>query len=128
MTVSSAGKCLNVHYPDSDGFYPGFNEEFYTIWMAYQMACGGQPLGTCKNREIERMWLAWQGRRMHPNIQYEGLPLLTTWSSYIMHLNFYLVHPFNSDSIYWSFFQSQWKADRAFYESSVYYAGGHRYG
>ena len=53
------------------------------------------------------------------------------WSAYVVHLPFYLVHPFNSDplGLYQSLFRSHWQAEWAYYNSSAYFAGDDgRYG
>merc|ERR1712187_641707 len=95
----------------------------YTVWLAYSKACAGKPAGQCENSALDRMWQAWQGRREHPNIAYQGVPLLSLWSSYIVHLPYYASHSFNSDPTWQSLFKSHWQADLAYYRSSAFYAG-----
>lgn len=77
---------------------------------------------------IERMWASWQGRRLHPNTMYNGHELLSVWSSYLVHLPFYMTHSFNSDDAYVELFQSHWKADVEYYRSEAMSSGDHRYG
>eukprot|EP00051_Salpingoeca_urceolata_P031317 m.11159 g.11159 ORF g.11159 m.11159 type:complete len:595 (-) comp3945_c0_seq1:13-1797(-) len=121
-------RCSAAQRPQPDGYY-GFNEEHYTVWFAFEQACGGQPAGQCTNKAIERMWNAWQGRRHHPNLSYQGNNLLSLWSSYLVQLPFMVAHSFNSDATYRALFKSHWEADRAFYRSPAYYAGSRgRYG
>jgi len=128
MVVHYNGTCKGpLNYPKPDGFY-GFNEEHYTIWLAYEHTCGGQPAGRCNHPGIERMWQAWQARRNHPDEEYAGIKLLSTWSSYIVHLPYYTVYPFNSDPVYQTLFKNHWLVDREYYASSSAFAGGVRYG
>jgi len=122
MLFDSNDHCSALMLPEADGMY-GYNEEHYTVWLAYQKACGGQMQGQCSNPGIERMWEAWQGRRLAPDHDFQGHPLLSMWSSYLVHLPFYLVHPFNSDPAYVDLFRSHWQADWAYYNSSALYAG-----
>jgi len=128
MLVGYDGTCKDaLNYPRPDGFYE-FNEEHYTLWLAYEHTCGSQPAGNCSHPGIERMWQAWQGRRNHPDQEYEGIKLLSKWSSYIVHLPYYTVHAFNSDPIYQKLFKNHWLADRKYYAGSSQFAGGVRYG
>ena len=48
---------------------------------------------------------------MHTDNSYDGHPLLSMWSSYLVHLPYYLVHTFNSDPTYQKLFKSHWEAD-----------------
>lgn len=114
--------------PQTDGYYQ-YNEEHYTVWLAYAKACSGFSIGHCPNKPIEAMWVAWHGRRLHPTVQYDGHRLLSRWSSYIVQLTFYTMHEFNSDRAYKALFESHWLADKAFYSSTQFYAGDRgRYG
>ena len=75
------------------------------------------------------MWARWQGRRLQPNHQFEGHPLLTMWAGYVLQLPFYTMHPFNSDKTYLRLFRESWLADWAWYNSSARHMGaGGRYG
>ncbi len=128
MTLSLTGdECGPAQEPQADGFYQ-FNEEHYTIWFAYEKACGGQPAGHCSNAAIEAMWDAWQGRRLHPNHAYEKIALLSAWSGYIVHLPYYTTHTFNSDPAYLALFRNHWLADRAYFDASDHASERGRYG
>eukprot|EP00928_Gymnodinium_smaydae_P054583 TRINITY_DN38329_c0_g1_i1.p1 TRINITY_DN38329_c0_g1~~TRINITY_DN38329_c0_g1_i1.p1 ORF type:complete len:566 (-),score=33.34 TRINITY_DN38329_c0_g1_i1:160-1857(-) len=128
FTFDETNGCGALHEPQPDGFYE-FSELHYTVWLSYGRACAGWAAGDCPNRALDRMWQAWQGRRFHPKISYEGFPLLSLWPSYIVHLPFYASHSFNSDSVWQSLFKSHWQADRAYYSTSKFFAGDHgRYG
>lgn len=128
MLVDSGDGCQAVQYPQADGYYQ-FNEEHYTVWFAYEMACGEQPAGECDNKAIETMWHRWQGRRQHINTWYGSHPLLSIWSAYLVQLPFFMVHAFNSDPTYLSLFKSHWQADVEYYTSTAYNAGvAGRYG
>lgn len=128
MLVDWADGCSALMPVDQDGYYQ-FNEEFLAVWFAWQTACGGQPKGQCKNKGIERMWQRWQGRRKHTVKSYNGHPLLSLWSAYVVHLPFYMSHAFNSDAYYTRLFASHWAAEWSFYNSSDFYAGDQgRYG
>ena len=117
--------CCPLH---ADGYYE-WNEEMIAVAFAFATTCGGQPPGQCTNKGIERMWQRWQGRRTHPNYDYKGHPLLSLWASYVVHLPYYLVSAFNRDEVYTSLFESHWRAEWAFYNSSSYYGGDDgRYG
>jgi hypothetical protein len=59
------------------------------------------------------MWTAWQGRRLHPDLSYDGHPLLSNWPSYIVQLPYYAAHSFNSDPVWQRLFASHWAADWA---------------
>lgn len=124
MTNNSCG---SAQTPASDGFY-GFNEEMYTVWFAYEQACGKQAPGKCSNNPIETMWKKWWGRRFHPNHNYDNYKLLSVWSGYLVQLPFYTVHPCNSDSTYQTLFHNHWLADWAFYNETDYAGERGRYG
>jgi len=117
MTVDNTRGCYVIQYPAADGYYD-YNEEHYTVWLAYVKACRGQPRGQCSNQYIQRMWRKWQDRRLHPNKQYGNHKLLSLWSSYVVQLPFYLVHPFISDQAFNQLFASHWAADWEYYNDS----------
>jgi len=124
-------QCIGVQPPGSDGYYT-FDEEHYTVDLAYRKACSGQPLGHCKNKPIETMWQKWQGRRLHMNQHFvdgnQTYDILSAWSGYIVHLPFYSSHSFNADSAYQHAFYNHWKADWLFYNSSTHQGERGRYG
>jgi hypothetical protein len=68
-------------------------------------------MGSCENTPIENMWKAWQGRRQHPTMSYEGYPLLSYWPSYIVQLPYYSSYSFNADEEWSGLFNSHWAAD-----------------
>jgi hypothetical protein len=115
--------------PLPDGFYQ-YNEEHYTLWLAYERVCGTQPPGHCNDTAMEAMWAAWQGRRLHPDhvAPFGAYPLLSLWSGYLVQLPFYSTHPFNSDETYLRLFRSHWLADWAFYNQSAKAGDRGRYG
>eukprot|EP00051_Salpingoeca_urceolata_P006808 m.90124 g.90124 ORF g.90124 m.90124 type:complete len:603 (-) comp14993_c1_seq4:80-1888(-) len=120
--------CAGVQFPQDDGFYQ-YNEEHYTVWFAFEQACGAYAAGQCPNKAIEAMWQAWQGRRHQPNHSFQGLNLLSLWPSYLVQLPCMVVHPFNSDPTYLDLFRQHWKADMAFFATDAYNMGGQgRYG
>ena len=128
MLVDWRDGCSALMPLDQDGYYE-FNEIFIAVWFAYQTACGNQPTGQCTNKGIERMWQRWQGRKSHPNHYYGSYALLSLWSAYVVHLPYYMTHPFNTDATYTQLFRSHWEAEWSFYNSSQYYAGDDgRYG
>ena len=62
------------------------SELHYTVWLAFNQACAGQPPGDCANGPIARMWEAWQKRRLSPIHSYTAgtgktYPLLSMWPS-----------------------------------------------
>jgi hypothetical protein len=68
---ANASICSATQFPQPDGFYE-YTEETYSVWYAYVQACGGNANGSsahegCRNKAIETMWKAWQGRRTTPN-------------------------------------------------------------
>jgi hypothetical protein len=85
----NASVCSATQFPQADGFYE-YTEETYSVWYAYVQACGGSNKGAgsgdnqthegCKDKAIEAMWKAWQGRRTKPNHSYDGHPLMSLWS------------------------------------------------
>jgi len=78
----NASICSATQFPQADGFYE-YSEETYAVWYAYVQACGGSGENThegCKDKAMEAMWKAWQGRRTKPNHSYDGHPLLSLWS------------------------------------------------
>lgn len=123
-------QCTGQH-PANDGFYT-WNEEHYTVELAYRKGCAGQPVGQCTDKAIERMWQNWQGRRNHINAHYtdgdQTYELLSLWSGYIVHLPFYTCHSVNSDDAYKRHFHAHWQADWAFYNSSTHQGERGRYG
>lgn len=126
MTYDAAdGSCGGVGYPEADGWYQ-FYENHYTVWITYmRCAAAGAAAGAsgCQDEAIQAMWDRWQGRALHPNWSYEGHPLLSLWSCYLVHLPFYNVRAFNNNSNFQALFKSHWEADRAYYRSSYFYAG-----
>lgn len=115
--------------PQADGYYEFNGEYFPQVWVAYLQICGSFPEGQCPNKPIENMWKAWNGRRFHPQFEYQGHKLLTMYAAYHVQLPFYLMHAVNSDPEYQKLIHSHWLADMAFYNSSAYYAGERgRYG
>ena len=128
----NASFCSATQFPQPDGFY-SFDEETYAVWYAYVQACGGSSGGgdsqaqECKDKAMEAMWKAWQGRRTKPNHSYNGHPLLTMWSGYTIQFPYYTVAPVNTDPTYVELFQQSWLADWAYYNNTA--AGGRgRYG
>lgn len=127
-TLDNNDGCTGYWVPEKDGYYT-VNEMLTAVWLAYGKACGGQVPGQCKNKPIEQMWTAWQGRRFRPNFFFAGESLLTLWPAYALQLPYYLTHPFNSDATWQALFRAQWEAERSLFSSSAYYAGDHgRYG
>eukprot|EP00927_Polykrikos_kofoidii_P040306 TRINITY_DN34489_c0_g1_i1.p1 TRINITY_DN34489_c0_g1~~TRINITY_DN34489_c0_g1_i1.p1 ORF type:complete len:594 (-),score=51.23 TRINITY_DN34489_c0_g1_i1:164-1945(-) len=134
FTFDDEGGCAGLHMPKADGAYD-FSELHYVVWLAFNQACAGSPPNHCPNTAIEKMWTAWQERRLHPDHSYkptstgQRYPLLSLWSSYIVQLPFYASGSFNSD-LHWSaLFASHWQADLAYFNSSAYYGGdAGRYG
>eukprot|EP00056_Hartaetosiga_gracilis_P001167 m.42602 g.42602 ORF g.42602 m.42602 type:complete len:594 (+) comp10524_c0_seq3:58-1839(+) len=124
MVINNTIGCSATEFPEEDGFYQ-FYENHYTVWLTYEHTCGEQVRAgkSCNNTAVATMWEKWQGRRLHPNVAYKSHPLLSLWSCYLVHLPYYLVHPFNSDSEYNSLFQSHWQADMAYYKSPAYNSG-----
>eukprot|EP01052_Picozoa_sp_SAG31_P022363 SAG31_NODE_1775_length_7303_cov_2.409356_10_plen_327_part_00 len=122
MLQDWADGCSALMSYESDGNYE-FNEEFIAVWFAYQTACGNQSPGKCSNSGIQVMWERWQNRRKHTLYEFAGHPLLSLWSAYVVHLPFYLVHAFNTDTIYVQLFKSHFEAEWAFYNSSMFNAG-----
>lgn len=128
MTLNLTGNdCGPAKQPDSDGFYQ-FNEEHYTIWFAFEQACGKQPQGHCSNTAIETMWSKWMGRRLHPDHTYAGIPLLSTWSGYVVHLPYYTSHSFNSDAAFTQLFRNHWLADWTYFNVTQEAGERGRYG
>lgn len=128
FTLDDNHGCGALHAPLADGFYD-YSELHYTVWLAWGRMCGDAPPGTCADPAIEAMWTAWQGRRLHPMTAYRSHPLLSTWSSYIVHLPFYSSHSFNADDSWSALFASHWAADREYFGTSAYNAGlSGRYG
>jgi len=82
-----------------------------------------QKNGGTATAPIEAMWKAWDGRKTLPNHDYDGHPLLSEWSSYLVQLPYYMVHPFNSDADFQSLFNSHYQADKDYFSSSRNYAG-----
>jgi len=122
VNADASPGCTGVNYPaKKDGFY-NYDEEMYTVALAYQ-ACAAKGGGTCGSNAVNAMWKSWQGRRMHPNHEYKGHKLLSMWSGYIVHLVYYTTSAFNSDATYTSLFKSHWQADWTFFNSSSNYAG-----
>lgn len=106
-----------------------FNEEHYTVDLAYHQACASAPPGNCSgSKPIRDMWTSWQARRIHTDTEYDGHPLLSLWSGYIVHLPFYTVHSFNSDPTYQSLLRSHWLADWDWYNKTTYAGQRGRYG
>eukprot|EP00927_Polykrikos_kofoidii_P053890 TRINITY_DN48413_c0_g1_i1.p1 TRINITY_DN48413_c0_g1~~TRINITY_DN48413_c0_g1_i1.p1 ORF type:complete len:640 (-),score=54.90 TRINITY_DN48413_c0_g1_i1:72-1952(-) len=128
FTIDDHDVCGMLDVPQHDGCY-GYSELHYTVWFAYNRACSDHPEGNCPNEALERMWQAWQCRRLLPSFQYKGHPLLSKWPAYIVQLPFYATHSFNADRKWNSLFASHWSADWAYFNSSKYFAGdGGRYG
>jgi len=119
MVELSNGTCMSPQFPQADGYYQ-FNEEHYTFWFA--------SLAAPQNTAIQTMWKHWQGRREHPNHEYAGHKLLSTWSGYIVHLPFYTTQSFNSDEAYRSMLKSHWLADWAYYNATTFAGERGRYG
>lgn len=130
----NASFCSATQFPQQDGFYE-FDEEFYSVWYAHVQSCGGsssstganvslrlrrdgvsgRPTGreasrgsSCNDTAMDAMWAAWQGRRTKPNHSYDGHPLLTLWSGYMVQFTRYTVAPFNTDSTYAELFKQSW--------------------
>jgi hypothetical protein len=92
---------------------------------------GGQYLNTgasgvrdrqtqgCKDKAMEAMWKAWQGRRTKPIHSYGGHPLMTLWSGYMMQFPYYTIAPSNSDPAYAELFKQSWLADWAYYNNTA---------
>ena len=100
FTVNDTGGCAGLHLPrPTDGFYD-FSELHYTVWLAYSQACaGGNSSRTvCRNTAIAKMWTAWQGRRLAPDLEFDAngktYPLLSDWPS-CEDLDAPLTHPEN---------------------------------
>ncbi len=128
MTLSLTGdECGPAWEPDQDGFYQ-FNEEHYTVWFAFEKACGSQPEGSCRDAAIEAMWRRWQGRRTHPNHVYRNLEVLSDWSGYVVQLPYYTTHSFHADPAYQKLFRNQWQADRTYFNVSAHASERGRYG
>jgi hypothetical protein len=127
MTTNTGDtKCSAQMSLNSDGFY-NYNEEHYTVWLAHEYSKAKN--GGVAYPAIERMWTAWNDRKEHPNRHYNGHDLLSKWASYIVHLPYYMVNPFNSDSDFQNLFKSHWLADKDYHSSKYFYAGERgRYG
>ena len=127
---ANASICSATQFPQPDGFYE-FDEETYAVWYAYVQACGGSSSGGgghqtragCKDKAMESMWQAWQGRRTKPNHIYDGHPLLTMWAGYMLQFPYYTVAPVNTDPTYVQLFEQSWLADWAYYNKTAN-AGG----
>eukprot|EP00928_Gymnodinium_smaydae_P018195 TRINITY_DN16927_c0_g1_i2.p1 TRINITY_DN16927_c0_g1~~TRINITY_DN16927_c0_g1_i2.p1 ORF type:complete len:560 (-),score=47.58 TRINITY_DN16927_c0_g1_i2:177-1829(-) len=120
-------KCAGAEFPNRDGLYE-YTEEMYSVWLAHERSCHGKPAGSCENRAIDQMWQRWQGRRKAPNHEYDGHPLLSMWSGYIVQLVYYTVHPFLVDPDWTALFKSHWLADWAWYNKSMLAGERGRYG
>lgn len=128
MVQSFDESCKGVQYPSLDDGYYHFNEEHYTVHFAYQKQfCS--PEGKSKNnRGLESMWDAWEGRRLHPSLSYQGYNLLSKWSGYIVQLPYYTSYSFNSDPDYVKLFKNHWLADWLYYNGSYNAGDRGRYG
>lgn len=125
----NASICSATQFPQADGFYE-YSEETYAVWYAYVQACGSSDNQThegCKDKAIEAMWKAWQGRRTKPNHNYDGHPLLSLWSGYFFQFPYYTVAPVNTDPTYAKLFEQSWLADWAYYNNTAHAVRG-RYG
>lgn len=122
FTFDDGSGCGGLQPILPDGFYP-FSEVHYSVWLAYSKVCFGYTPGSCPAPQLEAMWEAWQGRRTAPNFAYAGLPLLSDWSSYIVHLPYYASHSFNSDPLWVALFQNHAAADARYYASRSFYQG-----
>ena len=47
-----------------DGYY-NYNEEHYTVWLAHEQSKAKN--GGTAYPAIEKMWTAWNDRKLHPN-------------------------------------------------------------
>jgi hypothetical protein len=81
--LQDSGTCTLSQGPATDGLFY-FSEMIWLGWLAHVKACGGEQQKPCKEKAIERMWAAMQGRRHHPNFNYAGHALLTDWPSYVV--------------------------------------------
>ena len=95
FTFDDAGGCGALQRLQPDGAYE-YSELHYTVDLAFHQACAGEPASACANKPIARMWEAWQRRKLSPIHNYTSpdgavYPLLSMWSSYIVHLP-YLLH------------------------------------
>jgi len=118
MTTKTADDtdCGVTRSPKKDGYYQ-YNEQHYTMWLAHEQS--KQKNDGVATEAIEAMWVAWNDRKMHPNAQYYGKPLLSRWSSYIVQLPYYMAHPFNSDADFVGLFKSHYEADKLFYSKTL---------
>ena len=117
---ANASVCAATQFPQPDGFYE-YTEETYAVWYAFVQACGGsgsrgdggdnQTHTGCKDKAVEAMWAAWQGRRTKPNHSYDGHPLLSLWSGYMLQFPYYTIAPVNTDPMYEQLFKQSWLAD-----------------
>jgi hypothetical protein len=134
FTFDDAGGCAGLQRLQPDGAYE-YSELHYTVDLAFHQACVGQPSSSCANKPIAHMWEAWQRRKLSPIHNYTSpidgkvYPLLSLWSSYIVHLPYFSTSSFNADPHWSALFASHWAADWAYYNSSAFYGGdGGRYG
>jgi hypothetical protein len=126
-SFSASGQAPVAYPPLADGLYQ-FNELHYTVNLMFEQSCAGSPPGACPRAGNERFWGTWEARRLHPNLQYAGFPLLTYWPSYVTQLPFYLCASFNADAAWAALFRASWEADRAYFASPAYYSPAPRYG
>ena len=121
--------CRDSFGPAADGLYD-YNEMHWLVWLAHESVCGAGRPQPCKPTDpIEKLWRGWEGRADAPNYHYAGQDLLTLWPSYVVQLPYYLVHAFNADKRFTDLFAEQWRAEWAFYNSSLLNAGENgRYG
>ena len=133
FTFDDVGGCGALQRLQPDGAY-GYSELHYTVDLAFHQACAGKRADECANKPIGRMWAAWQKRKHLPIHNYTApdgtvYPLLSMWPSYIVHLPYFSTNSFNSDPTWSELFNSHWRADLAYYNSSAYFGGdGGRYG
>ena len=134
----NASFCSATQFPQPDGLYE-FDEEIYAVYKAYVQACviggggngggDGKPQGGCANKAIETMWTTWQGRKHKPNHIFDGHPLMSLWSGYMLQFPYFTIAPFNSDPTYVELYKQSWLADWAYFNSTDQRLGARgRYG
>jgi len=110
-----------------DGSYD-FDELMYTVWMGYISVCGVTGDACDASSPMQKMWEAWQQRRLDPRHMYQEREVLTNWPAYVVQLPHYVVHPFNADSKYMALFRNQRLASREYYTSALGAGANGRYG